>query len=70
MLHINFNNNDDTDYTIFVTNILGEVISETNTIGKSKLTLEIFNQLSGGVYFVKIMDESNNLVKTEKVIKH
>lgn len=70
MLYINFNNNDDTDYTIFVTNILGEVISETNTIGKSKLTLEIFNQLSGGVYFVKIMDESNNLVKTEKVIKH
>lgn len=70
LLHINFNNNENVVHKILITNILGEVISEINTLGKSKLTLDVFENLSGGVYFIKIMNKSNNLITTEKVIKN
>lgn len=70
LLHINFNTNEVNDYKVSITNILGEVITETTNLGKNKLTLNVFEELSGGVYFVKIVDDSNQLITTKKIIKN
>lgn len=70
LLHINFNTNEVNHYKVSITNILGEVITETTNLGKNKLTLNVFEELSGGVYFVKIVNDSNQLITTKKIIKN
>lgn len=61
----------ETTYTILFSDIIGSVGKETIKIEKNKNTyvLNNFKNFKPGIYLIQILDENNNLIKTEKIIK-
>ena len=57
--------------TIIYTDIIGNTFKEFVQIAKGANTYQAneFNNLSKGIYFVRIMSENNDIIKQEKVIK-
>lgn len=58
-------------YTITYVSVLGRTIQESINITseKKKYKASAFNNLSSGVYFVQILNENNQVLKSQKVIK-
>ena len=62
--------NDET-YTITYTNMLGSISSENINIseGTNQYQVSKFIDLPSGIYFIQILNETGEIIKTEKVIK-
>lgn len=58
-------------YTVIYTSVLGSVNKEQINITKGTNTYQVnkFINLSPGIYFVQILDENNELIKTQKIVK-
>lgn len=58
-------------YTIIYSNSLGAVAKEEVVVNKGDLTRQAknFKSLPAGIYFVQIMNENNEVIKTQKIIK-
>jgi hypothetical protein len=58
-------------YTIVYTNVLGSVSKEQIEISEGTTTYQVkeFINLSSGIYFVQILDENNEVIKTQKIVK-
>ncbi|MGZ5281604.1 MAG: T9SS type A sorting domain-containing protein [Bacteroidia bacterium] len=70
-LTISFYKNDNKDWKLNLVNVLGQIVQTENihaAAGKLDTILNIDNVLTGGVYFVQIMDANGNLRGTSKVI--
>jgi hypothetical protein len=70
-LFFDINLSDDGNYTIVYTSVLGRVIKEKINISAEtkKYKANTFSTLSTGVYFIQIRDESNQVLKSQKIIK-
>lgn len=71
-LNLNFLSEKEEVITILVADILGNSFSKRIIVkkGDTKITLTEFNQLNSGLYSIKIINNSNVLLYTDKVIKH
>ena len=58
-------------YTIVYTSVLGSVSKEQIQITEGTNTYQMnkFVNLSAGIYFVQIIDENNEVIKTQKIVK-
>jgi len=70
-LFFDINVSKDIDYKVIYTNILGSVHEEIVSLikGKNKYQVKEFSNLSTGIYFIRILDENNELIKTQKIVK-
>ena len=70
-LNIEFKNTNSRNYTVIVSNIVGVSFSTKINLSANNNTIQLdeFNQLANGFYTVKIIDETNSLVKNIKVLK-
>lgn len=62
----------DAIFTIKYTSVLGNSIEEKLIIkeGNNTYQLEGFKQLNQGIYFIQIIDEKNQVIKNEKIVKN
>lgn len=51
-----------------INNLLGQTVYNS-TMNTTKKTIDL-STLEKGVYFVKILDENNNLIDVQKVVYH
>jgi hypothetical protein len=58
-------------YTINYTNLIGSVIQEQVNITEGANTYQVndFKTLTGGIYFVQIINENGKVIKSKKIIK-
>ncbi len=54
---------------IMITNNLGQIIKEKN-INSRKTNFDISDDPSRGLYFIKIYNETNQLIKISKILLH
>ena len=70
-LYFNLSESSDDIYTIVYTNILGSIDKEQIQISKGTNSYKTndFNGLSPGIYFIQILNDKNEIIKTDKIIK-
>jgi hypothetical protein len=58
-------------YTIVYTNILGSTHKEKIQISNGTNTYQVndFSNLTSGIYFIQILNENNEVIKTQKIVK-
>lgn len=56
-------------YKIEINNLLGQTVY-TNSINSTNNSIDLSSLGNKGVYFVKVLDENNNLIDVQKVIYH
>lgn len=58
-------------YTIVITDLVGKIMQEQVDFSKNQTTYKIenFRTLTSGVYLIQVIDDRNEIVKFEKVIK-
>lgn len=72
VLNINIDNKINETLTIKYVNVLGSntIIEKINVLqGMHTYTSNKFNELINGIYFVSVLDENNNVVKVDRIVK-
>ncbi|MBI2280253.1 MAG: T9SS type A sorting domain-containing protein [Bacteroidetes bacterium] len=70
-LFFDITGNDTEIVTICYIDVIGNTIKETISISKDKNTYRTseFSKLKTGIYFVQMVNENNEVIKSQKVIK-
>ena len=72
VLHIELKTAQAGNYSLIVVDILGAVIEKNIHLpkGNNNIKLDVFTNLSQGFYVLKIVNENNTVIATEKIVKN
>ena len=70
-LYLHFNRGNQGEYTVSCSNLFGELYREQFLIAEESeaYCFHYVDQLEAGIYFVQIMDEDNQVIKSQKIVR-
>lgn len=71
VLFLDINSKEEAVYTVRYVNVLGAIVQEKIIVGAGSNTYQLaeFKQLNSGIYFVQLINENNEVIKYQKIVK-
>lgn len=71
VLFLDINSKEEAVYTIRYVNVLGATVQEKLVVAAGSNTYQLaeFKQLNSGIYFVQLINENNEVIKYQKIVK-
>ena len=71
VLFLDIDSKEEAIYTIRYVNVLGATVQEKLVVAEGSNTYQLaeFKQLNSGIYFVQLINENNEVIKNQKIVK-
>lgn len=71
VLFLDINSKEEALYTVRYVNVLGAIVQEKIIVGAGSNTYQLteFKQLNSGIYFVQLINDNNEVIKYQKIVK-